>query len=443
MTKCDVDISSVENLSDSLKRWASVPLSFTSQELIEEKEAIQDNAKSVIREARGKIALIEAENAALTASLLAAQAADLASAAAGEPANAVQEIEFKIAANKARIGKIHLAINDIQDNVIDRIESAMEAYVDKAKRLEREYNDRFIEVVDVLDDYIRDMDAGKSELSGEHLHNSSRDANFDNHGDRNTITLEDDIGVIAYSGDGLLGEMALSGGNYASMIAEETKAKEIDALKEAELGTSLGHRHPKHFGEWTDSQGNVVSPSTCIDKGIYFWTPESTHVFGGKQNNPLGLTAGEVAQKYGFHSFTYKDGYPVFPESSIMASVSLEGVLSSERPKNFEEAAVLLIKTNGQGQRPEFCRMVSDFMLVYPNSGNWFNSKTQVEKFRKLHRLTWHESEDMRDIQLIPRELHSMALHDGGVSNARYRERLELEFRLLAKAALDDMLSGN
>lgn len=442
MTKCDVDISSVEYLSDSLKRWVSIPLSFTNQKLIEEKNSAQDSAKTVIKEAQEKIALIEAENTALAAGLLAAQAADLISIAAGEPANAVREIEFKITANKARIERIHLAIQGILSNVLDRIESAMETYIDTAERLESEYKYRFTEVINVLDDYIGNMNAGKSELSEEHLSKTATSTESSNLYTSDSLTLADDIGAIVNSGEGLLSEIALSGNDYASTIARETGAKEIDAFK-TELGSSLGHRHPIGFGEWTDSQGHVVSPSASIDKGIFYWTPDRTHVFGGKRSNPLGLTAGEITQKYGFQSFTYKDGYPIFPESSVLASVSLVGVLSAERPKNFEEAAILLIKTNGQGQKPEFCRMVSDFMLVYPDSGDWFNSKVQVEKFRKLHRLTWHESEDMRDIQLIPRELHSMALHDGGVSNAAYRDRLEAEFRLLAQAALDDMLSEN
>lgn len=43
-------------------------------------------------------------------------------------------------------------------------------------------------------------------------------------------------------------------------------------------------------------------------------------------------------------------------------------------------------------------------------------------------------------MQLIPSEVHSMFVHDGGVSNANYRESLAADFELLAQEAFKWLL---
>jgi hypothetical protein len=46
-------------------------------------------------------------------------------------------------------------------------------------------------------------------------------------------------------------------------------------------------------------------------------------------------------------------------------------------------------------------------------------SLDEIKQMRKDEKLTWHECEDMKTMQLVPRDVHGNTPHSGGVSIAK------------------------
>ena len=246
--------------------------------------------------------------------------------------------------------------------------------------------------------------------------------------------LMHEIETIATAGDSSAARAFIDMASARKTVHDCSSASYLDSLRASE-GKAASHRHPKSNGKWFDLTGNPIDTPN-LPSGTYYWKPDGDCVFGGKHVNPKRLSAARVMRKYGFSGIEFKDGFPVFPPSTVKASVELSGLLSSQRPKNFSDAAELFIQAGPESVSDETRRAVAAFMKGYSGDDDWFASKGQVNEFIKKHNLTCHATQDMKVLQLIPREVHVMAVHDGGVSNAKYRERVERDFMYLAQAAL-------
>lgn len=257
-------------------------------------------------------------------------------------------------------------------------------------------------------------------------------------------SIEDDLETLIHSAGQPKAELAFDLQDSAQYTKDHSTASSLDQMRSSEM-QSKGHRHPVSFGSWFTEDGLPIKPSEVDDSGVFRWYPDPGHVFGGPNVNPMRMTAAEVMDKYGFEFITFKDGYPVFPASVVVAEIGLPVPLTTARPSNFSTAehtmlAEKLLGRTGFFATAQFRSNVEKFMRERGSTSDWFQTKSDIRSFLSSRKLTWHEKEDMMTMQLIPSEVHSMFSHDGGVSNADYRDSLVADFELLAKEAFKQLL---
>ena len=78
--------------------------------------------------------------------------------------------------------------------------------------------------------------------------------------------------------------------------------------------------------------------------------------------------------------------------------------MSILRYKNFRVADLLLLEYSQSSQN------------LFPA----FSSLKEIQAYRSEQKLTWHECNDCRTIQLIPSEIHRFFNHLGGISELKH-----------------------
>lgn len=145
---------------------------------------------------------------------------------------------------------------------------------------------------------------------------------------------------------------------------------------------------PKSHGEWEGEPGESV------------WQPDEEYAPENMRTNPEEKTWEEILDKYESDGVIFKDGFPDFSEFAE-ETVEIDD-FSDCRPDNFSQAdQALADKWNEQGKK----------------GGPW--TSEDVQEYRKENRLTWHEHQDMKTMQLVPREIHGNVPHSGGVSKKK------------------------
>ena len=134
---------------------------------------------------------------------------------------------------------------------------------------------------------------------------------------------------------------------------------------------------PKNNGGWTGEPGNSK------------WKPTLDFTPINKQTNPDNKSWEEILKKYGIDSIPFKDGEPDFSEIS-KGNVEIDD-FTDDRPSNFSQADEKLAEQ--RGCTPE-----------------------EVKQWREENKYTWHECNDCKTMQKIPREIHGNIPHSGGVS---------------------------
>ncbi|MDO4709773.1 MAG: HNH endonuclease [Pseudomonadota bacterium] len=147
-------------------------------------------------------------------------------------------------------------------------------------------------------------------------------------------------------------------------------------------------------------------------KGESTWRPDLDKIpNGGRGNsNPENLTYGEILDKYDIDGIEYKkESYEVNGEIRedyfadftpvAEAEVEIEG-MTTDRYKNYAKAAEKL----------------AEKWSVEGKDGKTDWSPRDVENWRREHNYTWHEHQDCKTVQLVPREVHCNTRHRGGVS---------------------------
>lgn len=452
MTK--LSISALKQYGAELSRDVGGAGRFLDEELLEESEKVQDRIESVIGAAYGRIAALEAEIVALEASLALAAAGDAVETARGESACAVAAVMAKIELCRSKIASIRHDIENLKAMGVKLLERS-ELYQSEVVAGEAQFLDIGNSLVKVLFQHAALMDeaqdpfrleigaieGGGLSLAEDWVSNSNGDspAVFALDEGSRHLDLTGDIQTIATLPDTSVSDLAFDCLVSVGAIHESSTSATIDSFRMGDNALEgrefVGHRHPVQGGEWFSGSDGMEQQVESIDSGVFYWRPDPERVFGGVRGNPRQITAGEICEKYGFSTIKFENGYPVFPKEVVVLSMDL-GSPMGERPQNLKEADELLVKSRGEGVPAELSDKVRSFMKAY-GGGDWFTTRVQVEVFRKTHGLTWHEREDMKEVQLIPTEVHMMVAHDGGVSNAKYREKYEEQFRLLANAGLD------
>lgn len=125
-------------------------------------------------------------------------------------------------------------------------------------------------------------------------------------------------------------------------------------------------------------------------KGDSTWHPNSDEV--PSSANPDGRTWDDILKNYGIDGIPFNDGEPDFSEVS-KGTVEIDD-FSTDRfgaGGNFDQADKKLAEQRG-------CTM------------------EEVQQWRSDHNYTWHEKQDCKTMQKVPREVHHNVPHTGGIS---------------------------
>lgn len=144
-------------------------------------------------------------------------------------------------------------------------------------------------------------------------------------------------------------------------------------------------------GEWSGDLGDSKWEPNAEIK------PDPDNKKGG---NPDNLTWEEILDKYGIDGIEYKDGYPDFSSVSV-GEVTVEPFTES-RDKNFRQADEKLAEQWSQEGK---------------DGKEW--TARDVAEWRKENGYTWHEHQDCKTMQLVPKEIHNNTPHSGGISEIK------------------------
>ena len=129
--------------------------------------------------------------------------------------------------------------------------------------------------------------------------------------------------------------------------------------------------------------------------------------------NPGGKTCEQILRENGLDGVPYVKGHPDFGKAT-KATVKIDRMVL-DRQANFAKADSLLAQQVRNGKATaeiEKClqKMGVDIKNV---------SKGDISRMRKQFGLTWHEHQNMKTMQLLPKELHGSLPHSGGISALR------------------------
>lgn len=161
---------------------------------------------------------------------------------------------------------------------------------------------------------------------------------------------------------------------YSRPEKEELPSVEKTEKNSMQINTLM----PKEGGKWTDEPGNSR------------WEPDRNEIPSDRNGtNPEHKTWGEILDEYGIDSIPFKDGYPDFSEIS-KGEVEIDD-FTDKRASNFAQADEKMAEQRG-------C------------------TPKEVRDWRVANKYTWHECEDCKTMQKVPREVHGNVSHSGGVS---------------------------
>ncbi|HIP11745.1 MAG TPA: hypothetical protein EYG73_03400 [Arcobacter sp.] len=152
---------------------------------------------------------------------------------------------------------------------------------------------------------------------------------------------------------------------------------------------------PQTNGTWSGDPGNST------------FKPDRDTV--PKQPYGNKRTWGEILDEYNIDGIEFKDGEPDFKAIS-KGSVEIND-FTTQRDDNFYQADQNLSDQWNQESKT--------------GKSNW--SILDVKQYRKEKKLTWHERNDMKSMDLVPQEVHGNIPHSGGISKAKKKLQLEEE----------------
>ena len=149
---------------------------------------------------------------------------------------------------------------------------------------------------------------------------------------------------------------------------------------------------PQSGGVWSGEPGNSK------------WIPNREEI--PKQPYGNKRTWGEILDENGINGIEFKDGEPDFTPIS-QGNVKIKD-FTTNRDDNFYQADQNLAQQWSQENKN--------------GKNDW--SISDIRKYRKEEKLTWHERSDMQNMDLVPQEVHGNIPHTGGISK---KKKLELE----------------
>ncbi|MBI9109965.1 HNH endonuclease [Maridesulfovibrio ferrireducens] len=173
--------------------------------------------------------------------------------------------------------------------------------------------------------------------------------------------------------------------NSPKVEISRSKSEEIPNFNSTE---GVKNRWPQTGGVWEGEPGNSK------------WIPDKDKIPQNERTNPEGKTWGEIFINSDTDGVEFKDGYPDFSEYAE-ETVEIDD-FSERRDDNFSQADKKTAeKWNSDGKE----------------GGPWTGEK--VREYRKENKLTWHEHEDTKTMQLVKTEVHGNIPHVGGIANKK------------------------
>ena len=149
---------------------------------------------------------------------------------------------------------------------------------------------------------------------------------------------------------------------------------------------------PQSGGTWSGEPGNST------------FMPDRDSI--PKQPYGNERTWGEILDENDIDGIVFKDGEPDFSTIS-KGTVKIED-FTTQRDDNFYQADKELANQWNQENKSE--------------KNDW--SISDIRKYRKEEKLTWHERSDMQNMDLVSQEVHGNIPHSGGISK---KKKLEME----------------
>ncbi len=136
-------------------------------------------------------------------------------------------------------------------------------------------------------------------------------------------------------------------------------------------------------GNWEGERGNSK------------WVPDKNFTPVNPLTNPDKLSWNEIDKKYNIDGVNFKDGQPDFSEVS-KGDVKIDNFTEIRFGKggNFDQATEKLSEQTGY-------------------------SKLEIKEWMKDNKYTWHECNDCKTMQKVPREVHGNISHSGGVAEIK------------------------
>lgn len=212
-------------------------------------------------------------------------------------------------------------------------------------------------------------------------------------------------------------EMITSGRRweYTSLSHDEELVIE-DMIKNGELEEpSLTTNEPEHR-----------NPNLPRDSGQFEGT------VGDSAFVPDDVKAQAKIREFGEDSIMYTNGYPDFSPFTkhetkwglIDCQVEIGHMTENRQNATFEYGH----RPKGASHDPRYdlgnFAQADNELLKKIRADNPDATIDDIEALKKTNRLTWHECEDGKTMQLVPTEIHDACKHSGGVSEVKYRAQM-------------------
>lgn len=158
---------------------------------------------------------------------------------------------------------------------------------------------------------------------------------------------------------------------------------------------------------------------------------QKTGTFLGERGNSDFIPNSEKAQaklkEYGTDHVTYKNGYPDFSpfthtRDDILGDVYGEVGIGHMTEDRANPAYEFGHRSNGHAETEDLGNFAQadNELAKKMNAQNGTNlTGKDIQDYRERNGLTWHEKEDGKTMQLIPREIHDGCRHSGGVATMK------------------------
>ena len=201
--------------------------------------------------------------------------------------------------------------------------------------------------------------------------------------------------------------------------------------------TSLSHDEELVIEDMIE-KGELEEPVITTDEPEHRTPnlPRESGRFAGELGDSAFLPNDAEAQskirEFGEEYVMYKNGYPDFSPftkhetkwGQIDCQVEIGHMTENRQNAAFEYGR----RPKGAGHDPRYdlgnFAQADNELLKKIRSDNPDATMEDVEAFKKSNKLTWHECEDGKTMQLVPTEIHDACRHSGGVSEVKYRTQM-------------------